>query len=414
MVPSRVPAALPVLSEPIPGVVLVGTAHVSKASVEEVRATINERKPDVVAVELDATRHKVLTDKKRWEATPVTELLKGGRAFMVLAQALLAAQQRRLGAEQGIEPGAEMVAGIEEAGASGATVVLADRDITVTLRRAWALMGFREKVRLAWEFLKASVGLGHDEGPVEVEELLHEDVLTAMMEDLARMAPSVAQVLIHERDAYLAQRILDARAQGTVVAVVGAGHLKGITRHLQEPAGIPKLASLEVVPEKRIKWGKILGWGIILFLATFLALFSLQFAIRGDYVGLLKFLGLFLLFTGTPSAIGVALAGAHPASIVAAFFGAPVAILHPAIATGWIAGYVEARIRSPTVKDFQEVTKMETLGQFWRNGVTRLLLVAALGNVGAMIGVSIAVSYFGFQVVKLDWALLWGFFTGWL
>lgn len=386
----------------------------SRASVEEVRRAIEEHRPDVVAVELDATRHKVLTDKQRWESTPVTELVKGGRAFMVLAQALLSAQQRRLGAEQGIEPGAEMLAGLEEAQARGMQVVLADRDITITLRRAWALMGLREKARLLWEFTKASIGIGHDDEPVPVDEMLHEDVLTAMMEDLARMAPSVAQVLISERDAYLAKRIDEASARGKVVAVVGAGHVKGITKHLAAVQDIPRLDTLEVVPKKRVHWGKILGWAVIAFLATFLALFSLQFALRGDWIGLGKFLGLFLLFTGIPAAIGVALAGGHPASIAAGFFGAPIAILHPAIATGWIAAYVEARLRAPSVKDFQEVTKLETLGQFWRNGVTRILLVAALGNVGAFTGLILAVNYLGFQVVDLDWGLLREFFFGWM
>lgn len=401
------------ISQPVPGVILVGTAHVSQASVDEVRRAIEEHRPDVVAVELDAGRHRVLTDKKRWESTPVTELVKGGRAFLVLAQALLASHQRRMGAEQGIEPGAEMVAAMEAAHAQNVEVALADRDITITLRRAWALMGFREKIRLSWEFLKATLGLGGDEPPVDVDEMLHEDVLTAMMEELARMAPSVAQVLIVERDAYLAKRIDEARAKGTVVAVVGAGHVKGITRYLQATSTIPPLESLESVPAKRVPWGAIVGWGVIAFLGVFLALFSLQFALRGDWLALAAFLGKFWLFTGVPAAIGVTLAGAHPASILAAFLGAPIAILHPAIATGWIAGYVEARLRGPTVKDFQEVTKLETFREFWRNGVTRILLVAALGNVGAMAGVGFAVSYLGFEVVNLDWALLGDFFFGW-
>src|SRR5439155_27292440 len=195
-----------VQSEPVPGVILVGTAHVSKESVNEVREVIQRVRPKVVAVELDANRRTALVDKKRFEQTPMTDLLRSGKSSFILAQSMLASYQRRMGAKLGVEPGAEMLAALMEAEAAGAEVALVDRDIGVTLRRAYALMGFREKMRLAWEMLKSLVG-AEDEEEIDVEEILKEDVLSSMMGELAEMAPSVARVLVHERDAYLASNI---------------------------------------------------------------------------------------------------------------------------------------------------------------------------------------------------------------
>lgn len=379
----------------LPGIVLVGTAHVSRGSVDEVREVIARVKPRVVAVELDENRRRALTDKKRFEETPITELLKGGKAGFILAQTLLASYQRRMGAKEGVEPGAEMLAAMEGAASTGAEVALVDRDIGITLRRAYGLMRFGEKWRLSWELVKSVLGADEDE-EVEVSQMLQEDVLTAMMEELARMAPSVAQVLIHERDAYLAANIVEAQrtSGGTVVAVLGAGHLKGVERYLREPATIPPKAPLEVIPKKRFPVGKAIGWALILSIVGFLAWGAYQGVRSGNWSQLVSDAVAYILVTGTCAALGALVARAHILSVLTAFVAAPFTILHPTLAAGWFSGLVEANRRTPTVGDFHAVSTLQTLSDFWKNRLMRVLMVAALTNVGAMVGAYVIVAYF--------------------
>jgi pheromone shutdown-related protein TraB len=244
-------------------ILLVGTAHVSKTSVEEVRAAIDTFRPELVAVELDATRHKAITQKEEWEATPFTRLLKGNTLYFFLIQTLLASYQRRMGLEEGVEPGAEMIAAIQAAEAHRSEIVLADRDIAITFRRAFMSMGFREKMRISWELLKALVGLEKEpDGPSTVDELLDHDIITTMMEELGEFAPSIKSVLIDERDLYLATKIREAAASGKkVVAVVGAGHLAGIHRQLEDPEPV-SVELLEELPKRGVSWGKVVAWAI--------------------------------------------------------------------------------------------------------------------------------------------------------
>lgn len=377
----------------LPGVVLVGTAHVSRDSVNEVREVIQRVKPAIVAVELDDNRRLALTDKKRFEETPITELLKGGKAGFILAQTLLASYQRRMGAKEGVEPGAEMLAAIEEAEAAGATVALVDRDIGVTLRRAYAKMRFGEKVRLTWELFKSMLGADERED-MTVDEMLHEDVLTAMMAELAEMAPTVAEVLVRERDAYLAANIHEAAKEGTVVAVLGAGHLKGVEKYLHAPDTIPAKAPLEVVPKRRFPVGKAIGWALILSILAVFAWGAYQGVVSGNFADLVNNALAYIAITGTLSALGALVARAHIVSIITAFFAAPFTILHPTLAAGWFSGLAEAKYRTPTVGDFHAVSSLQTLKDFWANRLMRVLMVAALTNIGAMVGAYLALAYF--------------------
>lgn len=376
-------------------IVLVGTAHVSEKSVAEVKEAIARFDPDIVAVELDENRFKALSDKKRFEETPVTDLIRGGKAFFILAQMMLASFQRRMGSRQGVEPGAEMLAAIHEAKARGKEIALADRDIGVTLKRSWAMMGFREKVRLSGEIAKSAFGTDEEE-EIEVDEMLEEDVLTVMMEDLARTAPSVSQVLVKERDTYLARNIHDAAASGKkVVAVVGAGHMKGIQAHLDDPATLVRqdLKALEVIPEKKVKWGKIVGYGLLLVILGFLAWAVWQAVQSGDPSTLIRIALLWIVVGGVLTALGAALAGGHIASILVSFPAAPIGTLHPALAAGWISGYVEAKLRPPTYKDFETISKLETFGDFRRNRFMRILLVTAFANIGNMVANMVVMPY---------------------
>ena len=372
-------------------IILVGTAHISEDSVKEVRRVIEECRPDIVAVELCQRRYDAITKKDSWENKPVTTLLKGNNAYFMLAQTFLSSIQRKLGREHGIEPGSEMIAAMQEAEKHNVEVALVDRDISVTLKRAWKKMGFREKTRLTWEFLKAMIGFDEEElEELDLEELMDQDVISQLMEEFGRMAPSVATVLIHERDVYIAKKIFDESKKGKVVAVVGAGHLQGIKKHLESNNfENVDLKELEYVPKKRIKVGKTVAYAIPVLFVTLIAwlLFT-----RGTsaWIDIKDIFLWWFLINGVLSAIGAAIARGHLLTIATAFAAAPLTSLNPAIAAGWVAGFVEAKLRTPKMKDFQDMSKLENLKDFWNNKVIRLLMVVALTNLGSMIGTFIA------------------------
>lgn len=372
--------------------VLVGTAHVSKASVEEVEQAIEEHKPDVVAVELDDKRYDVLVNKKKWEETPITDMIRGGKAFFFLAQVFLASIQRRLGKEFGAEPGSEMLAAIKSAESREIKVELVDRDITITLRKAWRTMGFREKFRLFWEFSKAMVGYSDDE-EIDLEEIMNEDAISMMIEELSKIAPSVTRILVFERDAYIAKKLSTLSEEGKVVAVVGAGHLKGIQENLAAIEKTPSFEELESVPKKRIRIGKVVAYAIpVLFAALLIWLVYNGLTTQDpDYWNnLSRVMFTWFFINGICSAIGALAARGHPYSIATAFLAAPFTSLNPAVAAGWFAGAVEAKVRTPTVRDFHDLSEIESTKQFLNNRVIRVLMVAALANVGSIIGTFIA------------------------
>jgi len=371
-------------------IVLIGTAHISQESVEEVKKVIEEYKPDIVAVELCQRRYDSITKKQEWENTPINKLLKGGNAYLLLAQTFLGSIQRKLGKEYGVEPGSEMVAAIDEAKKHNLKIALIDRDISITLKRAWKKMGLREKFRLTWEFLKAMLGYDEEElEELDLKKLMDQDVISAMMEEFGEIAPSVTTVLIYERDKYIAKKILDESKKGKVVAVVGAGHLKGIKEHLEKKPFDVNLEELEDVPKKRFSILKTIGY----LIPVVFALLIVYIFLIGGWEKTFNALLWWFIITGGLSAIGSIIARAHPFSIIAAFLSAPIATLHPLIATGWVAGYVELKMRKPLVKDFKELSKIESLRDFWRNRVIRLLMVVALTNLGAMIGTIFAFPY---------------------
>jgi len=371
-------------------IILVGTAHISEESVKEVKEVIKEYNPDVVAVELCKRRYESITKKDDWEEKPVTTLLKGNNAFFMLAQTFLSSIQRKLGKEYGVEPGSEMIAALNVAKENNLEVALVDRDISVTLKRAWKKMGIREKFRLVWEFLKAIVGFDEEElEDFDLEEIMDQDVISSMMDEFGKIAPSVTDVLIHERDEYIARKILNESRKGKVVAVVGAGHLKGIQKHLNNPNEDLDLTELEYVPKKRFSILKIIGYAIPVIFAVMLVYIILT---GGLEKGLFA-LGMWFLVNGSLSAIGTIIARGHPLTWLTAFVAAPLTSLNPAIAAGWVAGWVEAKLRTPKIKDFKEIGKIENLSDFWKNRVIKLLLVVALANVGSMIGTFVALPY---------------------
>ena len=374
-------------------IILIGTAHISEESVSEVRQAIETYKPDIVAVELCQRRYDTITKKDKWENTPVTALIKSNNAYFMLAQTYLSSIQRRLGEEYGVEPGSEMIAAIQEANKQNIKVALVDRDITVTLKRAWQKMRIREKFRVIWEFLKAIFGYDEEElEDLDLKELMKQDVISQMMEEFSKIAPSAAMVLISERDQYISQKISEESKKGKVVAVVGAGHINGIKKHLQKQELNINLEELDKVPKKRINLVKIVEVAIPVIFFSIIGWIIYSTGI--DPWNKIKDIFLiWFLVHGILSAVGAAIARGHPLSILTAFVAAPFTSLEPFFAPGWFAGLVEAKLRKPVVKDFQDLGKLESMRDFFKNRVIRLLMVVALANLGSIIGTIIALPW---------------------
>jgi pheromone shutdown-related protein TraB len=272
-------------------IVLIGTAHISEKSVEEVKAAIERYKPDVVGIELDENRYKVLLDKaKAWKNLPLRKLIEGRNSYFFMAQAFLTNMQKRLGDQTGVEPGSEMLAAAEAAKEHGAEISFIDRDITITLKRAWRKMRFMERTKVFWELMKLVAPPEEEEMEIDLEELMREDAISMMMRELKGFAPTVAEVLIDERDEYISKRILESTRKGKVVAVVGAGHLEGIRRNIEKVRkGSRKLRpyeELERIPRKGFSWSfGITGMFIGLMVGNFLGQLLFPFYLEGLDLG---------------------------------------------------------------------------------------------------------------------------------
>ncbi len=372
-------------------IVLVGTAHVSAKSVEEVAAAITRYKPAVVGVELDSTRYEALRDRVKWRQTPITEVIRSGRAYFFLAQLFLWSFQRKIAEKFGVEPGAEMIEAVNRAHAGGLKLALLDRDIGLTFKRAWRMMTLREKLRFVWAVWETLFGLawarekakGALEEEIDLERMMDEDVLTEMMEEIGKFAPSIKRVLIDERDRYIAKKALLASKEGVVVAVIGAGHVRGVRAAIQEGLeGAPTFAELKEVPGRAVRWGTVIGWTIPFVLFWILIYQALQGGLQR--AGEAFFL--WWAINGALAGIGCALARGHPYSIATAVGVAGFTSINPAVAAGWVAGLVEAKVRTPTVADFERLQAWETLRDFLRNPVTRVVFVVALTNLGSTVG----------------------------
>ena len=363
---------------------LVGTAHVSSASVTLVREQIDEYGPDLVAVELCESRLKSLKRPDDLANSDLLNIINEGRSSMILLQSALAAQQRRMGIETGEKPGAELLAAIEAADAADIPHELIDRDVVITLRRAWRKMGLREK----WRVLNALLWDEDDDEVVDFDEMLEDtDLLSAMMEEAKAVAPRAGEVLIDERDAYLAGRIQQIRGKGRILAVVGAGHLSGIVDNLQKPPQetTSNLANLREEPPKP-RWPKVIMWAIPLFLASVVG----WLVYNGETDALKETLWYWLAANAALAGIGVALARGHPLSILVGAAASPITSLNPTLAAGWFAGYTQLKIAAPTGKDAAEFLALQDFDVFWNNRVGRVLLVTAFGNIGSALGAYLA------------------------
>ncbi|WP_292729367.1 TraB/GumN family protein [Methanoculleus sp.] len=377
---------------------LVGTAHVSQKSVEEVRSTIEEFQPDIVGVELDRGRFISLTQEV---AEPsVTDILKGGNFGRLLVQWVLTYIQQRIGVETGVKPGAEMLVAIEEAEAHQKPVALIDRDIRITLARFWDMMGIWEKIKLLGALVYSMVSVEGQK--IDVDEFTNQDVVSAAMEEFRKFSPGGAQALIDERDAYLAHQILMLGGRyERVLAVVGAGHIRGVQRYLDAPETLPPLPGL-TADVKGLPWAKILGVGVtVLFL---LLIAAIAFSGVGFDV-LLTALLYWVLINGALSAAFTLLAGGHPISAATAFAISWLTSLNPLLAAGWFAAIVEAKIRKPAAGELRKILEAETFSEMRKIPLFRVVLVAALANVGSTLG-TVAYFIFIFPVLGIDPAVV--------
>ncbi|MCO6430719.1 MAG: TraB/GumN family protein [Deltaproteobacteria bacterium] len=356
---------------------IVGTAHVSQSSVELVEEVIRKVRPDTVAVELCASRYQSLKDPDRWRNTDIVALIKSGRAYVLMAQLVLASFQKKLGAQFNIKPGAEMLRSLAVAEELDCGTVLADRDVRTTLKRTWSEIGFFSGFKLIMALIISMV-TNQKVSEEEIEALKSKDTLSNLMHEFSAKFPSLRKTLIDERDLYLASKIGSAPGS-SVVAVVGAGHVPGIKAILGREIDV---AALEALPSRGVI-GKLIGWSIPL---AVVGLVIYGFFAAGSGLSL-QMLGAWFWITGLFGAIGSTLALAHPVTIVSAFLATPFATLHPLIAAGWIAGLVEAWLKKPRVSDFECVLQdLGSLKGIWTNRVTRILLIIALTNLLATIG----------------------------
>jgi pheromone shutdown-related protein TraB len=373
---------------------LVGTAHVSQKSIEDVRSAIEGFEPDIVGVELDRGRYVALTEEI---AEPsIADILKGGNFGQLLVQWVLTYIQQRIGAETGVKPGAEMLVAIEEAEKHQKPVAFIDRDIRITLGRFWGRMGIWEKIKLIGALIYSLVSVeGQD---LDVDELTNQDVVSAAMEEFRKFSPHGAQALIDERDAYLAHQILMlGNRYDRVLAVVGAGHIQGVQRYLNAPETLPPLPSL-TADVKGLPWGKIIGAAVTIIFLLLIA--AIAFSGVGFEV-LIAALVYWILINGVLSAVFTLFAGGHPLSAATAFAVSWLTSLNPLLAAGWFAAIVEAKIRKPTTGELRQIIEAETFSEMRRIPLFRVVLVAALANVGSSLG-TVAYFVFIFPVLGID------------
>jgi pheromone shutdown-related protein TraB len=376
---------------------IIGTAHVSQASVDEVRNAIDEYGPDVVAIELDPSRYAAL---KRQAADPtVKDVLEVKNFNTLLVQWLLAYLQRRIGFDVGVEPGAEMKAAIEEAEKRNIPIGLVDRDIRITLLRFWNSLGFLEKVRMGWALI-ASIAEVDNGQEIDIESLKDQDVIDMVMVEFRKFSPNGARALIDERDAYIAHQLVLLKAQrpeGKILAVVGAGHRLGISGYLDNPATLPPFDALTAEP-KSFPWARIFGFAVTGLFAFLLA------AIAFSGVGLDVLFEAFLFWViihGVLSGLFVLLAGGHPYSALACFCVAWMTSLNPMLQAGWVGAYVEARVRQPPITDFRKIYETESLTEMAKVPLFKVVLVAALGNLGSILG-TVLYFIFLFPLLGID------------
>ena len=363
---------------------IIGTAHVSEESVNEVKDAIYEQHPDIVAIELDRGRYAKLRKQmmgiEEDEHISVTNIIKENKVGLFFTHTLLGYFQSKIGADVDVTPGSEMIGAIEASQDLQIPIALIYRDINTTLQRALNKMGFMEKAKFAYGLLASVFGIDDEEEDIDIEELKNPENIDELMEMFKDEAPSVYEVLVHERDAYLAGKIMQL-PYDKVVAVVGAGHKPGIERYLDNPETLPNLRDLEIINEKKgIPWLKIILALIpILFVVIFFLAYFNGINITGNIYE-------FIIISVAMGFIGSILSGSKIQSAIVGGLMAPLTIIHPLLAAGWFSGLTEAKFRKVRQSDVKNLANIESFRDLWNNNIFRILLVV----IGTNLGVSIA------------------------
>lgn len=366
---------------------LLGTAHVSAQSVEDVKMIIPAIQPDTICVELCEARLKSIRDRESWKKMDIFKILKEKKVPLLIAQLMMSSFYRKLGKELEVTPGAEMIQGVTEAEERNISLVLADRNIEITLRRIWGLLGFWQRMNFLSTVLVSLFSKAEDIDTEMVESLKNKDHLETALEEFADQFPGIRRPLIDERDIYLAEKIKSAPGQ-KVLAVVGAAHVPGIVRRFEESHNLDEITFIP----KELPLVQVLSWVLPI---AIIALIAYGFT-KSEAIGTATVL-IWVLTTGTCAALGAIAALAHPFTVLISFIVAPITTLHPALGAGFFAGIAQAWIKKPTVHDIEQVSEaMESFKSFRSNVFTRVLLVFLTVSVGASLGTFVA----GFSIFK--------------
>ncbi len=363
-------------------IILIGTAHVSQESCDEVKKAVEEKLPDCVAIELDEGRYKSLNDTESWRNLDIVKVLKNKQGFLLLANLVLSGFQKRMGNNVGVKPGDEMRAADAAAREKGINVAMVDRSIQTTLRRAWAVNSLWGKCKLISALIASAFDKEEISGE-QIENLKNRSEMDSMMKELADYMPIVKQVLIDERDRYLASKIWECKGNKTL-AVLGAGHLPGVEAYLNELAAGTKTSDtkdIENVPEKTIS-SKIAGWIIPVLIV---ALIAAGFVYGGMTKGT-QLLGTWVIWNSVLAGIGAILALAHPLTVLVAAVGAPFTSLCPLVGVGLFAGLTQAFVKKPKVSDMENLQNDISVKGFYRNRLLKVLLVFLFSSLGSSIG----------------------------
>jgi pheromone shutdown-related protein TraB len=375
--------------------VLLGTAHVSRVSADAVRAMLEREPFDAVAVELCEPRYQSMRDPDAFRKLDLFQVIRQGKAGLVAANLALSAFQRRLAEQFGIEPGAEMKAAIDGADDRALPIWLIDREIGVTLKRAYRSVGFLDRLSIIGG-LGASLLTREEVAEDEIEKLKQGDLLGSMFNEFARESPPLYDALIGERDRYMTARLREQAAEGgvkRVLVVIGAGHLAGIERELGTQTDVPKplLEKLSTLPPAS-PWPKWIAIAVFVIIA---AAIGFTFT-RGTRAGTDAVMA-WVLFTGGFAALGAIAAAAHPLSVIAAFVAAPLKPFRPGIPASAFSAGVEAWLRHPRVADFDTLRDdVAHWTGWWKNRIARTLLNFMFVTLGTVIGEYVA----GFHIIK--------------
>lgn len=386
---SDYPADVHIITHEEKTVLLIGTAHISQESVDLVETVIKQELPDCVCIELDEKRYEALTQKRKWQDLDLKQIIKNKQLSTLMINLLMASYQKKLGNQLGVQPGAELLSAANVAKSKDIPIALCDRDVRITLRRAWKSTSFLKKGYLLATIF-ASLFDSTELSEEKLSELKQKDVLSELMSEMGNTLPDVKKVIIDERDLFLSEKIKSAKGK-RLVAVVGAGHVEGIKKLFSEDHS-DQLDNISTIPPISPAW-KIAGWSIPVLIIGSLLTIGVQKGASVMGANLLYW----ILANGIPSALGGLLAYAHPFTVIGAFAAAPITSLTPVIGAGYVAAFIQVMNSPPVVREFETVgDDMGTIKGWWQNKLLRLFLVFLFTGLGSSIGTYVG----GYEIVK--------------